>query len=316
MSEIEKITSRDNQRLVNARKVRGGNGGNLIFIEGRRLVEEALRSDIVIDECFYVDGCRNRELLSGIAAKTSKIFEIPERIFRTIADTNNPQGTILLGQRPSRGLRIIEERMGAQPTMLPVVLFLNEIGNPANLGAILRTAEAAGVVGVVVSENSADAFSPNGATCSIGGVPLSITAAFINASGTTPVWLRRLLPRSSACVISATPGTPGTPLAPLLAPVPVLAPVPGASTAAATDAKIKMKITNGMDCLIVVSTRFSRQRHAHSTRICEIAQKRNPIFSCAAKSIKRVFEKSVAPYFGGTGARLGKNAGWKPAPQK
>ena len=202
MSEIEKITSRDNQRLVNARKVRGGNGGNLIFIEGRRLVEEALRSDIVIDECFYVDGFRNRELLSGIAAKTSKIFEIPERIFRTIADTNNPQGTILLGQRPSRGLRIIEERMGAQPTMLPVVLFLNEIGNPANLGAILRTAEAAGVVGVVVSENSADAFSPKALRAAMGSsfrLPIWENAAFDDVL----LWAKKWGLESTAAHVSA-----------------------------------------------------------------------------------------------------------------
>ncbi len=168
MGEIEKITSRDNQHLVNARKVRGGQGGNQIFIEGRRLVEEALMSGIVIDECFYVDGFRDRELLARIAARTSRIYEIPERIFRTVADVENPQGTILLGQRPGNGRGIIEKRMGSQATALAAVLFLNEISNPANLGAILRTADAAGVAGVIVSENSADAFSPKGLRAAMG----------------------------------------------------------------------------------------------------------------------------------------------------
>jgi len=49
MKEIEKITSRDNPRLVNVRKVRDGKVPERVFIEGRRLVEEALRSAIAIN---------------------------------------------------------------------------------------------------------------------------------------------------------------------------------------------------------------------------------------------------------------------------
>jgi len=48
------------------------------------------------------------------------------------------------------------------------VLFLSEINNPSNLGAILRTAEAVGVNGVIISENSADAFSAKSARSAMG----------------------------------------------------------------------------------------------------------------------------------------------------
>lgn len=173
MIEIEKITSRDNQRLMNARKVRDGKDQSRIFIEGRRLVDEALRSRIVIEESFCVDDFSDKELLSAVEAKASKVAEMPERIFRSIADTDNSQGIILIGQRPKDGAAVIEDRLNSP---LPIVLFLKEINNPSNLGAILRTAEAAGVAGVVISGNSADVYSPK-----------SLRAA-MGASFRLPIW--------------------------------------------------------------------------------------------------------------------------------
>ena len=64
MIEIEKITSRGNHRLVNARKVRDGKASEHIFVEGRRLAKEALRSELVIDECFVVTGVSWRGICS------------------------------------------------------------------------------------------------------------------------------------------------------------------------------------------------------------------------------------------------------------
>ncbi len=168
MVDMEKITSRDNQHLVNARKVRDGRSPELIFVEGRRLVTEALRSDISIDQCFCVDDFGDRELISAISEKTTRIFVIPERIFGSIADTSSPQGIILLAKRPDSGVGRIERLLADRSTGFPLVLFLNEINNPANLGAILRTAEAAGVAGVVISENSADAYSPKSLRSAMG----------------------------------------------------------------------------------------------------------------------------------------------------
>ena len=49
MNDVEKISSRENQRIVNARKVRDGKDTSLIFIEGRRLIDEAVRSAVMIE---------------------------------------------------------------------------------------------------------------------------------------------------------------------------------------------------------------------------------------------------------------------------
>src|SRR4051812_45219458 len=164
--EIEKITSRDNRRLVNARKVRDGRVPEQIFIEGRRLVAEALASDINIDECFVTESLLGSEMLATIGERRVPIAELPDRIFVSMADTMQPQGIILIAKRPDPSLELIEERL--RSSRVPIVVLLKAINNPANLGAVLRTAEAAGIAGVVVSDGSADAYSPKSLRGSMG----------------------------------------------------------------------------------------------------------------------------------------------------
>ncbi|MBK8304312.1 MAG: RNA methyltransferase [Pyrinomonadaceae bacterium] len=176
MNEIEKITSRDNQRLVYARKVRDGREDGRIFVEGKRLVAEALRSGVEIDECYFTSGFDDEDLLYTVADRAKGTFELSAKLFNSIADTKNPQGIILIAKRPANGRETIEQRLRAGEGTVPLVLFLKEINNPANLGAIMRTAEAAGVAGVVVSTGSADVHSPKA------------TRAAMGASFRVPVW--------------------------------------------------------------------------------------------------------------------------------
>ena len=176
MNEIEKISSRDNQRLVAARKVRDGNEVGRIFIEGKRLAEEALQSNIEIDECFFKSEFDDYDLLYSVADRAKNTFELSAKLFDSIADTRNPQGIILIAKSPSNGKEKIVERLDQLVSGLPVVLFLKEINNPANLGAIMRTAEAAGVAGVVVSTGSADVYSAKAVRAAMG------------ASFRVPVW--------------------------------------------------------------------------------------------------------------------------------
>src|SRR5205085_5397676 len=91
---------------------------------------------------------------------------VSERLFRQVADTDTPQGVILIAKRPVAALTDLECRVGS--TVLPVVVFLSEINNPSSLGAVIRAAEAAGAAGVITSPGSADAFSPKALRSSMG----------------------------------------------------------------------------------------------------------------------------------------------------
>lgn len=164
MVSLEQITSRDNRRIVAARKVRDGHTRDRIFIEGKRLVEEALRSGVQIDECFVADDFSDAQLRDAVGERARAIAELPRRVFQSIADTKEPQGITLIAKRPETGPHLITVRDSA----LPLLIYLHEVSNPSNLGAILRTAEAAGVAGIIISQNSADAFSPKALRAAMG----------------------------------------------------------------------------------------------------------------------------------------------------
>ncbi len=166
MVKIERIASRDNARLVYARKVRDGKDRTRIFIEGRRLVEEALRSQIHLEECFISTSFDRGEIVERLGQLGILVAEVPDRLFSSIADTNSPQGIVVIAKCPETKLSDLENRLASTTVFL--VVFLKEINNPSNLGAILRTAEAAGVTGVIVSKNSADVFSPKATRASMG----------------------------------------------------------------------------------------------------------------------------------------------------
>lgn len=161
---MQKITSRENQKLKFAGKVRGGRVDDAIFVEGLRLSEEALRSGLKILECFFTENFaqnrRGQDLLKEIEASAESISEIPEKIFNTLSDTKNSQGIILICRKPEIGKTYLEKNLEQKIKNFPLLIALHRINNPTNLGAILRTAEAVGVSGVILTKKSADVFSP------------------------------------------------------------------------------------------------------------------------------------------------------------
>ncbi|MFN0141154.1 MAG: TrmH family RNA methyltransferase [Pyrinomonadaceae bacterium] len=163
MQEFEPITSRDNRRLVNARKVRDGKTSDLIFIEGKRLAEEALRSHVEIVECFVSDDFADESEVAAIKRQSALVAVVSRELFGTIADTDSPQGIILIAKRPP-----MSPDFDAGDAQLPLAISLSEINNPSNLGAVLRSAEAAGVTRVLISKDSADPFSPKALRASMG----------------------------------------------------------------------------------------------------------------------------------------------------
>ncbi len=156
-----KITSRDNQQLKLARKVRDGFIKDSIFVEGVRLAEEVLRSnlrifDVLIAEDF-ADSERGQTILQNLPTKQTAA--VSNRIFDSLSDTKNSQGIILICEKPLANQQIIEANFSKNQKS-PLLILLHQINNPINLGAILRTCEAVDVAGVILTENSADVFSP------------------------------------------------------------------------------------------------------------------------------------------------------------
>jgi TrmH family RNA methyltransferase len=155
-----KIASRDNSLLRHARAVRDGKISTSIFVEGLRLCEEALRSGLTIEAVIYSEqlGKKDRasELIHELESVAEKAASISEKLLQSISYTKTPQGIIVLAQRPS----LRAEDFGKQQGENALLVILHRVNNPVNVGAILRTAEAAGATGVIATAGTADPFSP------------------------------------------------------------------------------------------------------------------------------------------------------------
>lgn len=153
-----KISSRNNPKVKYARLVREGRIGEQIFIEGRRLCEEALRSNLKISDVFYTESFARTDPDILNKARRYNPTELADKVFESLADTKTSQGVIVIAEKPTHGKTEIEANLTAAE--FPLIILLHQINNPANLGAILRTAEAVGVEGIITTKNSVDVFSP------------------------------------------------------------------------------------------------------------------------------------------------------------
>ena len=173
MNANETITSRGNAKLKFARAVRDGRESSLMFIEGFRLFEEAVRSGVVIEQILISSDVSDSTRLAEVpfSARSGEV-KVASRLFDSIADTANSQGIVVLARRPETRLEEISKGL---------VVLLHRVNNPSNLGAVVRTAEAAGVDGLVTTLGSADAFSPKALRASMGSafrLPIAERAAF------------------------------------------------------------------------------------------------------------------------------------------
>ncbi|MCM3871091.1 MAG: RNA methyltransferase [Pyrinomonadaceae bacterium] len=157
---MKTISSRDNPILRRARLVRDGKIDDLIFVEGLRLAEEALHSGLDIDVVIYSDEIAEKEraarFLEAVALVCNRLISVSEKLLATISFTRTPQGIILLAKRPESGKTRLETRQDHRP----LLVILHSLNNPVNVGAIMRSAEAAGATGIITTTNTADPFSP------------------------------------------------------------------------------------------------------------------------------------------------------------
>jgi TrmH family RNA methyltransferase len=155
-----RITSRDNTLLRQARQVRDGKIDELIFVEGLRLAEEALSSGLRIEAVIYSDKFAKKQQatksINQLVNVARRSATVSEKLLESVSYTTTPQGIVLLAQRPESSV----ERLQSALDSTSLLVVLHQLNNPVNVGAILRTAEAAGVSGVITTRNTSDPFSP------------------------------------------------------------------------------------------------------------------------------------------------------------
>src|SRR5215203_2764408 len=164
ITEPPTIASKDNPLLKTARAVRDGREKGMIFIEGLRLASELLDSGLAASSVYVSEenAAKFDEIVMRLARTGAEVLHVATKIFDSITDTDNSQGIVVLAAKPERQ-KLDELKVTSGP-----LVYLSRINNPSNLGAVVRTAEAAGSAGVLTSPGSADPFSPKALRASMG----------------------------------------------------------------------------------------------------------------------------------------------------
>jgi TrmH family RNA methyltransferase len=180
------ITSRDNALVKQARAVRDGKHVEQIFVEGLRLCEEATQAlgiddiqDVIYTERIAQDE-RGARLLDALRISGKRRAIVSESVFASLSDTKTPQGIVLLVSRPDTERASLVKSAGETP----LIIILHRVNNPANAGAIIRAAEAAGASGAILTEGTTDIFSPKSLRGAMGSsfrLPLWTNASFQEA---------------------------------------------------------------------------------------------------------------------------------------
>ncbi|HEX4948816.1 MAG TPA: RNA methyltransferase [Blastocatellia bacterium] len=154
------ITSPVNPQLKFARRVREGKEADAIFVEGERLCEELLKSGLPLIVAFHTPDPTPRAaaVIAELWQRQCHVYETATEAFAVVSDTVNPQGIIIIAARPVWQMETV-----LHPNNLAcanLLLAFDSVQDPGNVGTILRTAEAAGVQGIVALKGTVDCFAP------------------------------------------------------------------------------------------------------------------------------------------------------------
>ena len=171
MRNCNKVTQsfKDVKNLIKSKKARDEQG--LFVTEGIKIFSETPmdRVEAVFATAAFAN--EHPEMIARIPAGTERMLDVRADRFAGISDTKSPQGIIAVVRKKKYTLADIFGNagsgctdsgpdMGAAKGAAPLIVVLENLQDPGNAGTILRTAEAAGVSGVILTEGSVDLYNP------------------------------------------------------------------------------------------------------------------------------------------------------------
>ena len=165
---VERITSKQNPLIKRFRRVRAGDERHLVFIEGIRLIEDALGAGAHFESVAYSTSLetseRGRQLQDQLLNVRCRGALVPQPVLEFMADTESPQGVVAIVSRPYFELNDLFTEQ------TDLIIIADSLQDPGNLGTIIRTAEAAGANGIITTRNTVDPFNLKALRASMGSV--------------------------------------------------------------------------------------------------------------------------------------------------
>ena len=166
---MEKITSKANDRIKYAVKIRENatfrKQEKLFFTEGARLCFDAASSGVEICELYVTEKALSKyeDYVRLVEKSAERCFVVSEDVAEKLSDTKNNQGVFCLCKMLDKNTNIGKIKYNGK------YIALEGVSNPANFGAVVRTAEAVGLDGVIVS-GGCDIYNPKSQRAAMGSL--------------------------------------------------------------------------------------------------------------------------------------------------
>lgn len=167
------IQSSQNQIIKDIRRLLKSKGDRAV-LEGPHLVEEALKSGLALERVLMTpEFAARREGKALALAMQVEVTLVAAPVLAGLADADSPQGVLALARLERAGVAALPRRVNG------VYVFVEGLQDPGNLGALARSAEAAGVTGLALAPGSAHPNHPRALRASAGSLlrlPLAVHA--------------------------------------------------------------------------------------------------------------------------------------------
>lgn len=171
---MEKITSLQNPKIKHLltlqQKASLRKEEQLFVVEGLRELTHCIKSGYEIDSVFtisYDDYLINIQVpYLTLSSTMPAVYEVSGKVYEKIAYRGSTEGVIAIVKARQHTLTMLENNA----TTNPVYVVLESVEKPGNLGAILRSADAAGIDGVIICDPLTDLYNPNLIRSSIGAI--------------------------------------------------------------------------------------------------------------------------------------------------
>lgn len=165
---MQVISSKDNEIVKNIKKLKEKKYRDLenaYIIEGIKLVKEAIYENAKIRQIIMCENyADNKEIDKETLYEISKynLIYVTEKVFNTITDVKTPQGIIAIVEKNNSTCEINYSE--------EIIIALDDVQDPGNLGTIIRTADSANLKQIILSKNSADPYNPKVVRSTMGGI--------------------------------------------------------------------------------------------------------------------------------------------------
>jgi RNA methyltransferase, TrmH family len=181
-----RITSTQNPKIKNLlalEKPRERRNQQRFIIEGRKEISLALEAGYLIDTLFFCDELISLTEIESWKIENNRLIPVSTEVFNKLVVRENSGGLLAVAEMKTH--RLDDLRLSENP----LVLILEAVEKPGNLGAILRTADAAGIDAVICCDPQTDFYNPNVVRSSLGCV---FTKAVASATSEETIhWLNQ-----------------------------------------------------------------------------------------------------------------------------